>query len=154
MNVDDRHGAPSSNSGGPNALPRADSGSTAGPFAGWSHTSSATFTIPTSENKRVARETQRALAAPMTAPPPPTELDTAVSTHLRSLFKAETAWSDFVESRKQLLSVSQQMKQLQYVQSKIDRYVGKPVPENVEGAAGSTITKVCWVVHALLPHTH
>ena len=67
--------------------------------------------------------------------------DAAVSTHLRSLFKAEVAWSEFVESRKKLLTVGQQMKHLIYVQGKIDQYVGQPVPEGVNGASG-TITKV------------
>ncbi|KAI0344583.1 hypothetical protein BDW22DRAFT_1061834 [Trametopsis cervina] len=74
------------------------------------------------------------------APPQP-QLETAVAVHLRSLFANDPAWSEYVEARNNVLSVSQQMKHLQYVQSKLDLFVGKPVPEGISGSSGKTITK-------------
>lgn len=135
-------------------------GSSASAFA--NYRSPATFNIPTAstpapenrENKRKSSQNQRATAASgIPTALPQTEADTAVSTHLRSLFKAEAAWNDFIESRKKVLSVAQQMKQLVYVQGKIDQHAGQPVPEDVNGASGTTITKVrffseaiCWML--------
>lgn len=123
----------------------------AGGFA--NYLSPATFSIPTASSsspgdaeensKRKSAHNQRA-SAPIPTPGVQqyTELDNAVATHLRSLFKADVAWSEFTESRKNLLTMSQQMKHLKYAQSKFDKYIGLPVPETIEGGHGETITKV------------
>lgn len=40
------------------------------------------------------------------------------------------------------MTVGEQMKHYGYVQSKVDKFVGKTTPEDLEDAAGEIITKV------------
>ena len=69
------------------------------------------------------------------------KVDDAVALYLRGIFKQEPAFSAYLEARNKNLPVSQWIKHLEYVQTKFEQYVGKPVPEGIDGA-GSAITKV------------
>jgi len=70
-----------------------------------------------------------------------TKTDTAVIQWLKSQIVNEQGWNDFVESRRTTMTVGEQMKHYGYVQSKVDKFVGKTTPEDLEDAAGEIITK-------------
>ena len=79
------------------------------------------------------------------------KVDDAVALYLRGMFKQEPAFSAYLEARNKNLPVSQWIKHLEYVQTKFEQYVGKLVPEGIDGA-GSAITKVSLIWLLVIVH--
>ncbi len=98
---------------------------------------------PNTTSTSGGRPTPTAVSGPPAAfPQSDPKVDDAVAHYLRSIFKPEPDFNAYVDARNKNLPVSKWIKYLQYVQTKFEQYVGKPVPDGVSGA-GSAITKVC-----------
>ncbi|KAI0812369.1 hypothetical protein BC629DRAFT_934782 [Irpex lacteus] len=96
---------------------------------------------PNTTSTSGGRPTPTAVSGPPAAfPQSDPKVDDAVAHYLRSIFKPEPEFNAYVDARNKNLPVSKWIKYLQYVQTKFEQYVGKPVPEGINGA-GSTITK-------------
>ncbi|KAI0743361.1 hypothetical protein C8Q80DRAFT_1106441 [Daedaleopsis nitida] len=69
------------------------------------------------------------------------DLDNAVGKYIRAIIDKEPEWTTFVENRKRVLKVSEQLAQYRYVQGIFDRFVNASTPPDLEGAGGVVITK-------------
>lgn len=69
------------------------------------------------------------------------DLDNAIGKWIRAIIDKEPEWSTFVENRKKVLTVREQLEQYRYVQRILDRFTNTSTPADLEGAGGVTITK-------------
>ncbi|TFK81497.1 hypothetical protein K466DRAFT_578539 [Polyporus arcularius HHB13444] len=69
------------------------------------------------------------------------DLDNIIGRYIRSIIDKEPDWAAFVEHRKQMLTMREQLPHFEYVQRVFDRFAGKPTPPDLEGAGGVLITK-------------
>lgn len=74
-------------------------------------------------------------------------LTVAVGNHLKGIISKEPEWKRFQDARNRLLTVAEQVEQYQYLQSKLDEYVGQDIPAEIEGVSG-IITRVRAIVYA------
>ncbi|EJF60389.1 hypothetical protein DICSQDRAFT_62806 [Dichomitus squalens LYAD-421 SS1] len=70
-----------------------------------------------------------------------TELDNAVGKYIRGIISTEPKWSAFVQARRELLTMREQLEQYRYVRSVQTRFVGSATPADLQGAGGVTINK-------------
>ncbi|PCH43535.1 hypothetical protein WOLCODRAFT_144561 [Wolfiporia cocos MD-104 SS10] len=69
------------------------------------------------------------------------EVDSAISTYLKGIICKEPGWAKFVQGRSSVLTISQQLEQYRYVQSKFDQYERSQTPPDLAGAPTVTITR-------------
>ncbi|KAI0744960.1 hypothetical protein C8Q76DRAFT_764407 [Earliella scabrosa] len=69
------------------------------------------------------------------------DLDNAVGKWIRAIIDKEPEWAVFVENRKRVLKVREQLEQYRYVQGIFDRFVGSATPPDLEGAGAVAITR-------------
>lgn len=70
------------------------------------------------------------------------KVDSAIIRWLKPFVTQEPGWSEFVESRRTMMTVGEQMKHYRFVQNKVDQFVGTLTPPELEDAGSEAITKV------------
>ncbi|KAI0930659.1 hypothetical protein AcV5_007317 [Taiwanofungus camphoratus] len=110
------------------------------------HQSGNVFSLPTPQSDSGGTpSSQENASLPSVAPASPDisqpELDNNVGMYLRSIFCKEPAWDKFVEGRKRVLRMSEQLEQYRYVKSKFDEYTQRCTPTDLEGAPSVKINR-------------